>query len=109
MMDRWTPNTALSAGIATRTADWASPSRSPGGISEIGEILADPQALSWCDIVDPDHATLLELAQEVGLDPLAIEDAVAAAERAKATRHRICLPHRVHRHLREGLVLGFQP
>uniref|UniRef100_UPI000A52192F magnesium transporter CorA family protein n=1 Tax=Granulicoccus phenolivorans TaxID=266854 RepID=UPI000A52192F len=58
-----------------------------GGISEIGEILADPQALSWCDIVDPDHATLLELAQEVGLDPLAIEDAVAAAERAKATRH----------------------
>ncbi len=39
------------------------------------------------DVCDPDHRLLLRLADELVLDPHAVEDAIAHSERAKATRY----------------------
>jgi magnesium transporter len=55
--------------------------------SKISDYLAQPNTLTWIDLCDPDHSELLKLADELSLDPLAVEDAIASGERAKATRH----------------------
>jgi magnesium transporter len=47
----------------------------------ISDYLAEDNTLVWCDIYDPDHAILKDLAAELGLDDWAVEDAVAEAER----------------------------
>jgi magnesium transporter len=52
----------------------------------ISDYLEEDDTLTWVDICDPDHRILQELAGELLLDPLAVEDAIAHAERAKATR-----------------------
>ncbi|RDH76971.1 magnesium transporter [Mycolicibacterium moriokaense] len=54
----------------------------------IPDYLADDNTLVWCDIYDPDHETLTELARELGLNSWAVEDAVAEAERTKAVVYR---------------------
>jgi magnesium transporter len=56
--------------------------------SSISDYLAEDDALVWCDIYDPDHAILKDLAQELGLNTWAVEDAVADAERTKAVVYR---------------------
>ena len=56
--------------------------------SAISDYLVEDDALVWCDIYDPDHATLADLAQELGLNDWAVEDAVAEAERTKAAVYR---------------------
>jgi magnesium transporter len=53
----------------------------------ISDYLEDDDTLTWIDVCDPDHRILQELAGELVLDPLAVEDAIAHAERAKATRY----------------------
>jgi magnesium transporter len=53
----------------------------------ISDHLEDQDTLTWVDICDPDHRILQELAGELVLEPLAVEDAIAHAERAKATRY----------------------
>jgi magnesium transporter len=53
----------------------------------ISDYLDREGALVWVDICDPDSEHLAALAEELALDPLAVEDAVATAERAKATRY----------------------
>jgi magnesium transporter len=53
----------------------------------ISDHLEDPDSLTWVDLCDPDHRLLQELAGELGLAPLAVEDAIAHSERAKATRY----------------------
>src|SRR5689334_692068 len=54
----------------------------------ISDFLADDDALVWADVYDPDHDTLTALASELGLNDWAVEDAVAAAERTKATVYK---------------------
>ncbi len=54
----------------------------------ISDYLAEDDALVWCDIYDPDHAILKDLAQELDLDSWAVEDAIAEAERTKAVAYR---------------------
>ncbi|AEV71427.1 Mg2+/Co2+ transporter [Mycolicibacterium rhodesiae NBB3] len=56
--------------------------------SAISDYLAEPEALVWCDIYDPDHAILKDLATELDLDSWAVEDAIAEAERTKAAVYR---------------------
>ncbi len=56
--------------------------------SAISDYLAEDDALVWCDIYDPNHAILADLAQELGLNSWAVEDAVAEAERTKAVVYR---------------------
>jgi magnesium transporter len=50
----------------------------------ISDYLAEDDTLVWCDIYDPNHAILADLAQELGLNTWAVEDAVANLERTKA-------------------------
>ncbi|MFB1295618.1 magnesium transporter CorA family protein [Mycobacterium sp. pW049] len=56
--------------------------------SRISDCLAADDTLVWCDIFDPDHAILKDLAQELGLNEWAVEDAIADAERTKAVVYR---------------------
>ena len=56
--------------------------------SAISDYLVEDDALVWCDIYDPDHATLADLAQDLGLNDWAVEDAVAEAERTKSAVYR---------------------
>lgn len=56
--------------------------------SAISDYLVEDDTLVWCDIYDPDHAILTVLAQELGLNTWAVEDAVAEAERTKAVAYR---------------------
>jgi magnesium transporter len=52
--------------------------------SAISDCLAGDDTLVWCDIYDPDHAILTDLAKELHLNAWAVEDALADAERTKA-------------------------
>lgn len=56
--------------------------------SSISDYLVEDDTLVWCDLCEPDHAKLAELAQELGLNEWAVEDAVADAERTKAAIYR---------------------
>lgn len=51
-------------------------------------LAAEDDTLVWADIYDPDHETLRALAAELGLNDWAVEDAVGAAERTKATVYK---------------------
>jgi magnesium transporter len=55
--------------------------------AEISDYLERDDCLVWVDLCDPDHSRLQKLADELTLDPNAVEDAVSQAERAKATRY----------------------
>jgi len=54
---------------------------------ELSDYLAQDDCLVWADLQAPDSAMLDELGQELSLDKLAIEDAVAHHERPKASRY----------------------
>jgi magnesium transporter len=56
--------------------------------SSISDYLAEEDTLVWCDIYDPDHAILKNLAQELNLNSWAVEDAIAESERTKAVVYR---------------------
>jgi magnesium transporter len=56
--------------------------------ASISDYLVEKDTLVWADIYDPDHAALTELAQELGLNNWAVEDAVGDAERTKATVYK---------------------
>ncbi len=56
-------------------------------LADLDTWLADETALVWLDLCSPDEAVLATLADELHLDPLAVEDAVEPRERPKATRH----------------------
>jgi magnesium transporter len=53
----------------------------------LSDYLAEDDCLVWADVCDPDHQDLQHVAEELGLHPAAVEDAVAHNERAKATRY----------------------
>jgi len=54
---------------------------------DVSDHLQEEGALVWVDLCEPDHERLLKLADELTLDPHAVEDAVTSGERPKATRH----------------------
>lgn len=54
----------------------------------ISDYLVEKDTLVWADIYDPDHTALKDLARELGLNDWAVEDAVAEAERTKATVYK---------------------
>jgi magnesium transporter len=55
--------------------------------ADVSEYLNEPDCLVWADILYPDAATLASLAEELSLDPHAVEDAKGDDERPKATRY----------------------
>lgn len=54
---------------------------------QVSDYLADSDTLVWADLLCPDHETLAQLADELSLDPHAVEDAVEHRERPKASRY----------------------
>ena len=53
----------------------------------VPDFLGEEGYLVWVDLCEPTHEQLARLEQELALDPLAIEDAVANLERTKAIRY----------------------
>ena len=56
-------------------------------LSDLDGYLADASVLTWLDVCDPHGKAITQLAEELQLDPHAVEDAIAPRERAKVTRH----------------------
>ena len=56
-------------------------------LADVSDYLNEPGCLVWADLSDPDARTLAQLGEELSLDKLAIEDAVAHYERPKASRY----------------------
>lgn len=54
---------------------------------QVSDYLAEPDCLVWADLLRPDQATLEQLAEELSLDPHAVEDSMGHNERPKATRY----------------------
>ena len=54
---------------------------------EVSDYLEQPDTLVWADICAPDPRTLAKLAEELCLDPHAVEDAGSPHERPKANRY----------------------
>lgn len=61
--------------------------REGADLDEVSTLLADPANLVWADLSGADHGQLEALADELGFAATAVEDALASAERPKATRH----------------------
>jgi magnesium transporter len=67
--------------------------RKPGDVvegfalEELSDHLQEEDCLVWVDLCDPSPDGLATLAEELLLDPHAVEDSLATAERPKATRH----------------------
>jgi magnesium transporter len=55
--------------------------------ADVSDYLEEPDCLVWADILYPDAPTLASLAEELSLDPHAVEDAAGDDERPKATRY----------------------
>jgi magnesium transporter len=56
-------------------------------LSELDGWLAKKDTLVWADLCAADEDVLNQLAEELGLSPLAVEDAVMEGERVKLARH----------------------
>jgi len=56
-------------------------------LGQVSDYLEQDDCVVWADVCAPDHAVVREIAEELGLDPLAVEDAVSRRERPKADRY----------------------
>ncbi|CAA9293018.1 MAG: Magnesium and cobalt transport protein CorA [uncultured Corynebacteriales bacterium] len=56
-------------------------------VADVSEQLARDDRVVWVDLCLPDRDELAQLADELGLDPLAVEDAVEHHERPKVDRY----------------------
>ena len=78
------------SGVTTiRTRAWQNGAVVSDGfpLKDLDGWLAKPDTLVWADLMCTDDGLLSDLAQELGLSPLAVEDAVAEGERVKLSRH----------------------
>lgn len=56
-------------------------------VAKVSDCLADPAAIIWFDFCDPTAAELATISEELGLHPLAVEDAVHEHQRPKLDRY----------------------
>ena len=82
-----TPTTTEFPGVRTRVWRNGVLEREDFPFEELSDYLEQPDTLVWADLCAPDERTLRQLAEELCLDPHAVEDAVSAHERPKATRY----------------------
>ncbi len=57
-------------------------------VSKVSDYLAETDAVVWFDLCEPTAADLASISDELGLHPLAVEDAVAEHQRAKLDRYQ---------------------
>jgi len=55
--------------------------------TDVSEYICQDDCMVWADLTDPDAALLDQLSEELSLDKLAVEDALAHYERPKASRY----------------------
>jgi len=77
------------ADSAVRTRLWRDgvPQAENFPLEDLSEHLHRDGALVWVDLLNPGHGVLTELADELALDPRAVEDVVEHSERTKASRY----------------------
>ena len=56
-------------------------------VERVSDYLEQEDTLVWADLCVPDRDDLQQVADELGLDPLAVEDAVGRHERPKVDRY----------------------
>jgi magnesium transporter len=56
-------------------------------VADVSDHLADPSAVIWFDLCEPSAADLASISEELGLHPLAVEDAVNEHQRPKLDRY----------------------
>jgi magnesium transporter len=56
-------------------------------VADVSEYLTDPSAVVWFDLCRPTEADLASISDELGLHPLAVEDAVYEHQRPKLDRY----------------------
>src|SRR5688500_52364 len=56
-------------------------------IADVSDYLEDPDTIVWVDISGPSAAELHDLAEELGLHELAVEDAIGPDQRPKVDRY----------------------
>jgi magnesium transporter len=56
-------------------------------VADVSEFLEEPDTIVWVDLVGPSNVELLDLAEELGLHELAVEDAVGRQQRPKLDRY----------------------
>ena len=56
-------------------------------VADVSEFLAEPDTIVWVDLIGPSTKELLDLAEELGLHELAVEDAVGQGQRPKVDRY----------------------
>ncbi|HKC29229.1 MAG TPA: magnesium transporter CorA family protein [Jatrophihabitans sp.] len=54
---------------------------------QVSDYLDEPDCLVWADLLCPDEHTIAQIAEELSLDPHAVEDSLSRRERPKATRY----------------------
>lgn len=86
-MTRGTETRGADDGVTTRLWRGGELVEEGFALTDVSERLAAEDALVWVDLCDPDHERLQRLARELSLDTHAVEDAVLAHERPKATLH----------------------
>ena len=81
--------TSESSNTAVRTRLWRNGVLEKEGfpLAEVSDFICQEDCMVWADLSDPDGALLDELSEELSLDKLAIEDAVAHYERPKVSRY----------------------
>jgi len=57
-------------------------------VEKVSDYLEDRDCVVWADLCHPDHKAFLMIADELGLDPHAVEDAASRYERPKLDRYR---------------------
>jgi magnesium transporter len=56
-------------------------------VDRISDLLAEPETVVWLDLLQPSAGDLAVLVEELGLHPLAVEDALHASQRPKLDRY----------------------
>lgn len=56
-------------------------------LARVSDFLEEKDTVVWADLTDPDLDQMQQLADELGLDPLAVEDALEHHERPKVDRY----------------------
>jgi magnesium transporter len=75
--------------VATRTRVWRKGvlEKEDFAVERVSDYLEEKDTLVWVDLCVPDAAALQQVADELGLDPLAVEDALERHERPKIDRY----------------------
>jgi magnesium transporter len=56
-------------------------------VADVSDHIADPSSVVWFDLCEPTEQELASISEELGLHPLAVEDAVQVHERPKLDRY----------------------